>query len=70
MEYLPTLNNIINLDKIPEELDFVKTTISGVLDKIYYKEFYFRKNEDGSEALYSLKLLIVRLAYTEQSSNF
>ena len=35
MEYLPTLNNIINLDKIPEELDFVKTIISGVLDKIY-----------------------------------
>lgn len=39
MKYYPTLNNLIDLNKFPDELDFVKTAINSILDNIYYKDF-------------------------------
>jgi len=70
MNYYPTLSKILDLSKIPDQLGFIKTSLTNLLSKIYYKDYYFRKNEDGSEALYVLKLLIARLEWGYEGSNF
>ena len=44
MEYYQMLNEIISLDKIPDELSFVSDKLDGLLSKIYFKDYIYDIN--------------------------
>jgi len=67
MKYYPTLNNLITLDRIPSNLDFLSTSLSNLLDKVYFEDYVCIISPDASEAQYSLKLLIARLEFRNRS---
>ena len=55
--YYPAITDIIKPDDLPEFLSFIKTGLTSVLSKVYYKDYYFSKNISGSEAFYSLSIV-------------
>lgn len=57
LTYYPAVTDIVNVDDLPEFLSFIKTGLETILDKIYYKDYYYSKNISGSEAFYSLSVV-------------
>ncbi|WP_294296109.1 hypothetical protein [uncultured Chryseobacterium sp.] len=55
--YYPAITDIVKPDDLPEFLSFIKTGLEAILNKIYYKDYYFSKNISGSEAFYSLSIV-------------
>lgn len=55
--YYPAITDIVKVDNLPEFLSFIKTGIENILDKVYYKDYYFSKNISGSDAFYSLTII-------------
>ena len=69
--YYPALSNLISVEDLPEFLNFLKEQLQGVLDKIYYKNYYSSKNTIGSSAFYRLDIVPrTRLALDIFSSGF
>lgn len=56
-KYYPSLKNLISLDQIPDSVDFIKTALSNLFGKIYYKDFQSSISNDGSVAFYSLRIV-------------
>ena len=61
MEYYQNLSDIISLDKIPDELSFVRDKLDGLLSKIYFDDYIYDINPYRFEAYYSISLLFARL---------
>lgn len=55
--YYPAITDIVRTDDLPEFLSFFKTGLETIFNKIYYKDYYFSKNNSGSEAFYSLSIV-------------
>lgn len=55
--YYPSLDDLITADDLPESLSFIKTGLETILSKLYYEDFYFSKNNSGSESFYSLNII-------------
>ena len=55
--FYPPLSSIVQLDFLPEQLDFVNTGLSSLLDDLYYKDLQVSKSARGDGAFYSLSLM-------------
>ena len=56
-KYYPSLKNLITLDAIPDNVDFIKSALTRLFSKIYYKDFQPSVSNDGSAAFYSLRIV-------------
>jgi len=57
LTYYPAITDIVKADDLPEFLSFMKTGLQSILNKIYYKNYYFSDNIAGTEAFYSLTVI-------------
>ena len=55
--FYPALSSVVSLDNIPNELAFIKTGLTKLLNKIYYKDLQFSKSPRGDAAFYSLSIV-------------
>ena len=56
--FLPALSSIVNLDDLPENLQFIETGIDTLLDDIYFRALQYSRSDKGDEAFYSLVLVL------------
>jgi hypothetical protein len=56
-KYFPPISAILPLDSLPNELGFVKDGLTALLDKIYFRDLQYSKNDRGDSAFYSLKIV-------------
>jgi len=54
-EYYPSLNNLIETNKIPEPL---KTPITNIIDKLFYKGYYVERSKLGDIGYYNITIVI------------
>ncbi|MEP7108153.1 MAG: hypothetical protein ABI760_09220 [Ferruginibacter sp.] len=59
-EYYPSLSSLITLDDLPQELEFIDTVKSAVLDEIYFRDLQFTRSPKGDSAYYSMVLILNR----------
>ncbi|MCB9227309.1 MAG: hypothetical protein H6578_09115 [Chitinophagales bacterium] len=45
--FYPALSSVISLDKIPDELEFIKDGLDKLFDKIYFKDLQYSKSPRG-----------------------
>lgn len=69
-KFYPSISGIINLDKFPEELSFIKDGIFDILDDIYFKDYYFEKSKNKDKAFYRLKIISEALSFDLYGSGF
>ncbi len=53
----PTVSQLVPLDKIPSELDFISEGVENILDSIFFKDFSSSITKDGEAGFYRLTLL-------------
>ena len=56
-KYYPDLTDLINIDGLPEILDFIKDDLESLLSKIHYKDLQLSKSTRGDSAFYSMDLV-------------
>lgn len=54
-DYYPALNQLIQVDQIPDPL---KSAIAESLDKLFYKGYYAERSQFGDVAYYNLTLVL------------
>lgn len=55
--YYPTLDTVITLDELPEFLNFLKTGLASIFEKVHYRDLQFSKSPYGDSAYYSLDIV-------------
>lgn len=55
--FYPNVASLVSVTDLPEELQFLEQGLQYVLDNLYYKQLYFTKSKDGSNAYYELVLV-------------
>ena len=55
--YYPQLSDLIDVDDLPDFLNFAKDGLDTLLKSIYYKNFQFLKSHNGDSAFYSLDIV-------------
>ena len=58
LTFYPNLGTIITVDNFPEVLSFLKPKLQEALNSIYFRNFQFIKNPNGSQASYDLELIV------------
>src|SRR6266700_6030903 len=53
----PTLKSLISKDDVPVDTGINPDETSGLLEKIFYRNFHFIKNKSGSRCNYNLEIL-------------
>ena len=56
-KFYPPITDIVPVDKLPNELGFVKTGLTAILSKIYYRNLQFSVSSRGDSAFYSLEIV-------------
>ncbi len=56
--FLPSVASIINLDDLPENLQFIEAGLDQLFKNIYFRELQFTRSDKGDEAFYSLVLVL------------
>jgi len=46
--YYPSLSDLISLEIIPEEFENLDNGIEGLLDKLFYKNYFSSRSSDGA----------------------
>jgi hypothetical protein len=57
-KYYPTLAEIINTNKIPDNLEFIENLINSKLEYLFYKNLVVSKSASKDSYGYSLDILI------------
>jgi hypothetical protein len=60
--FLPSLSSIVNLDALPENLQFIETGVDQLFNDIYFRELQYARSDKGDEAFYSLILVLNKKA--------
>ena len=55
--FYPNILSIVEIDRLPNELNFLQDELQTVLEKIYYKDLQFIKSEDSSHGFYDIVLV-------------
>ena len=55
--FFPSLADIITLEDLPKQLEFLREPLTNFLSKLYYKDLQYSKSVLGDTAFYSLKLV-------------
>ncbi len=55
--YYPRLSSVVSENDIPDILGFIKTGVTNLLNKIYYKDLQYSKSVRGDAAFYSLSVV-------------
>lgn len=55
--YYPRLSSVVSENDIPDILGFIKTGVTNLLNKIYYKDLQYSKSAKGDAAFYSLSIV-------------
>lgn len=55
--FYPALSTIVNIDELPESLDFVKTALTSIFSKLHYKDLVFNVSSSGDSAFYYLRIV-------------
>ncbi|MEM6269568.1 MAG: hypothetical protein AAF998_09030 [Bacteroidota bacterium] len=56
-KFYPPITDIVPVDKLPNELGFVKTGLTAILSKIYYRNLQLSTSSRGDSAFYSLEIV-------------
>lgn len=57
LRYYPRLSSVVSENDIPDILGFIKTGVTNLLNKIYYKDLQYSKSAKGDGAFYSLSIV-------------
>jgi len=60
--FLPSIASIINLDALPENLQFIESGVDLLFNDIYFRELQYSISDKGDEAFYSLVLVLNKKA--------
>ena len=55
--YYPALSSVVDTEKIPDFLGFIKDGVVTILDKLHYKDLQYSKSPKGDAAFYSLSIV-------------
>lgn len=55
--FYPPLSSLVQLDFLPEQLGFINTGLSSLLDDLYYRDLQVSKSARGDGAFYSLSIM-------------
>ncbi len=69
-KFYPSIDTLVNLDNLPEELSFLKTKLETVLQEIYYDNLVVEKSNFNDTAFYKLNLLSKSLEFEILGTGF
>ena len=59
--FYPALLGLVNMDDLPEFLNFAESGLDVMLSKVFYKNFQYSKSFRSDAAFYSLDVTLVRI---------
>ena len=60
--YYPPLSDLVPVDRIPHELEFIGDALTGLLDGLYYRNLFFEKSLRGESGFYQFELVFYKSA--------
>ncbi len=59
-KFYPRISDLVTLDAIPQQLGFIRSGLTSILDDIYFKDLQFTKSPRGDAAFYSLSIVSLK----------